>query len=345
MVNLQAIFEKSKSEKSFDLNDRVLIIDCTNSFIRIITSVPIFDVKKQNTGIIIAFLRSIGMNIRDFKASRCILVFDGVGGSVRRKEIFPEYKANRTGTVKHKGTEDGELSDDEIKENIKLQFERILTYLDCLPLQVVRVNNIEADDVIAFITKQYFEHSSNKIRIVSTDRDFLQLVNDRIEVYSPVKKKIYYPSEIKAELGIIVENYLLYRTLTGDASDNIKGIAGLKLKTIIKLFPDIVHTKLNYDDIFEYARNRLIKNKLYKLILNSKEQLDINHQIMQLAKTDISDESIKCITDVITKENNKLNKIKFLELLNEDSISSSIATDTGRWLYNTFNTLNSWSKT
>lgn len=345
MTNLQAIFEKSKSEKSFDLNDRVVIIDGTNTFIRIITSVPIFDSKKQNTGIIIAFLRSIGMNIRDFKASRCILVFDGVGGSVRRREIFPEYKANRTGTVKHKGTEDGQLSDDEIKENIKLQFERILTYLNCLPLQVVRVDNIEADDVIAFITKQYFEHSSNKIRIVSTDRDFLQLVNDRIEVFSPVKKKIYYPSEIKSELGIIVDNYLLYRTLTGDMSDNIKGIAGLKLKTIIKLFPDIVHTKLDYETIFEYCKNNLIKHKLYKLILNSKDQLDINHQIMQLSKTDISVESIKCITDVIINDIKKLNKIKFKELLDEDFISNSVATDTDRWLYNTFNILNSWAKT
>ena len=111
------------------------------------------------------------------------------------------------------------------------------------------------------------------------------------------------------------------------------------------MFPDIVHTKLDYEAIFEYARNNLIKHKLYKLILNSKDQLDINHQIMQLTKTDISDESIKCITDVIIHDIKKLNKTKFKELLDADFISNSVATDTDRWLYNTFNILNSWAKT
>ena len=71
------------------------------------------------------------------------------------------------------------------------------------------------------MTMQYFNSRAKKIRIVSTDRDFLQLVSDQVEVYSPVKKKLYDLAAIENEIGIHPKNYLLYRVLNGDDSDNI----------------------------------------------------------------------------------------------------------------------------
>ena len=71
-------------------NDRILIIDSTNSYIRIFTSTNHFSESGEFSGGIVGFLRSIGSNIRDFKPTRCILVFDGSGGSSRRKKLFPD---------------------------------------------------------------------------------------------------------------------------------------------------------------------------------------------------------------------------------------------------------------
>lgn len=345
MNNLLQIFEQNKQNKSFDVNDRVLIIDSTNTFIRVISSIAVLNDNGTNVGGITGFLRSIGSNIRDFKASRCIIVFDGKGGSLRRRKLYPEYKANRTGKFKPKQVEGFELNEDGIAESMKWQMQRTVMYLENLPVQIVCLDNIEADDTIAYICKQYFEDHSNKIRIVSTDRDFLQLVNEKIEVYSPVKKVTYTKNKIREELQIHPDNYLLYRTLTGDNSDNIPGITGLGLKTLIKHFPEVLHEKIEYEQLFTICNAKVAEKKpkqIYQTILDNKEQIDINYKLMQLHETDISAHSKMSITDIVDVDIKKLNKINFKKLISEDYIS--ISKDLDNWLYSTFISLNVWAK-
>jgi 5'-3' exonuclease len=89
MIDLNAIFERSKERRVFDSDDRILIIDGHNTFIRVISSVAALNIDGMNVGGITGFLRSIGSNIRDFNPTRCIVVFDGKGGSTRRKSIYP----------------------------------------------------------------------------------------------------------------------------------------------------------------------------------------------------------------------------------------------------------------
>ena len=69
---------------------------------------------------------------------------------------------------------------------------------------------------------------------MSTDKDFLQLANGRTKIWSPTKKKIYDEQAVFDEFGITAKNYIWYRVLDGDKSDNINGVRGLGLKTIKK---------------------------------------------------------------------------------------------------------------
>ena len=85
--------------------------------------------------------------------------------------------------------------------------------------------------------------TDSKVTIMSSDKDFLQLVDDRISVWSPTKKKLYTPEQVMEEYGIPSHNLLMYRIFDGDKSDNIEGVRGYGLKTVIKKLPFLQEEK------------------------------------------------------------------------------------------------------
>ena len=76
-------------------DSHLMIIDGLNTFIRVFSAVPALNDDGDHIGGVTGFLRSIAANIRQHKPTRCVIVFDGKGGSRRRKDLYPEYKANR----------------------------------------------------------------------------------------------------------------------------------------------------------------------------------------------------------------------------------------------------------
>lgn len=309
---------------------------------RVWASIPVISNTGEHIGGVQGFLRSIGSNIRDFAPTKCVLVFDGKGGSYRRKKLYPEYKGNRinSGTMRRDffSTKEDELL------SLRSQLAKTILYLDTLPVQVISVDNIEADDTIAYIANQLCT-DSEKVRIVSTDRDFLQLVNDKIEVYSPVKKKLYTPTEIQQEYGVLKENYILYRTLTGDDSDNINGVNGLGLKTLIKEFPQIVTDKLDVDTVIQLSEDSIKTSKkpkkIFQNIVNSKNIIERNHELMQLSDVNISGISKMQILEKFNAKVKFPNYYQFQRLAQQDAL---IFRDVTMWLYSTFNGLAAWSK-
>ena len=77
------------------------------------------------------------------------------------------------------------------------------------PITTLSIDNVEADDIMAYIANELYTEDENRATIVSTDRDFLQLVNNRISVWSPIKKKLYTPELMREEFGISSNNNLL----------------------------------------------------------------------------------------------------------------------------------------
>lgn len=336
-MNFSEIFNKLEQNKNTSKDDRILIVDSLNSFLRVWASVPQISESGEHVGGIVGFLRSIALNIREFNPSRCILVFDGNGGSARRRKLYPEYKSNRTN--KHNIRREGFSTVEEEQISMHNQMIRLHQYLELLPVQIVVVDNIEADDAISFITK-HFETQSKKIRIVSTDRDFLQLINDKVEVYSPVKKKLYNINELEEEFKIKHYNYLLHRMVEGDVSDNIPGVKGVGLKSLLKTFPQLNSELMEFEDLLRLSQEEPNPKGIHKKILEHKDELERNYKLMQLTEVQIGFDSKQRILNLINQETNKLNRLQFKRYLIEDRISTFKNVDD--WLITSFSGLNSW---
>lgn len=344
-MNLLELFDKVQSESFASINDRVLIIDGLNTYIRVFSSVAVISENGYHVGGVLGTLRSIAKEIREFNPTRCIIVFDGKGGSIRRRKILPKYKENRTGKFKLRREFFTTKEEEDLSR--RQQLVRVIQYLEHMPVQIICLDNIEADDVIANITMQYFNDKSSKIRIVSTDRDFLQLVSDQVEVYSPVKKKLYSLETIEEEFGIHPKNYLLYRIIDGDSSDNISGIDGIGLKSLKKYFPKIESEILNIEYLINESIERTTRQEnrkkinipsIYKNILNNRAILNRNMELMQLQDTDISSHSKVKILEILNQPVPNLDKFKIRQYLVEDFLYNSFK-DFDGWINGTFNKL------
>jgi len=321
-------------------DSNVLIIDGLNTFIRVFAAVPALNDDGDHVGGVVGVLKSIGANIRQFNATRCILVFDGKGGSARRRKVYPDYKGNRKNKNTFNRFKEFEAPENEA-ESFKIQFQRLIKYFATLPLTLLSIDNIEADDVIAYIAKQYYKGVDNKITIVSTDRDFLQLVNDQINVWSPTKKKLYNKERMLEEYGIPVENYLLYRMCSGDASDNIPGIKGVGLKTLIKRFPNIITEDLSAEQLIRAAQEQIddgSKLKIVNEIVSNKDILLRNFTLMQLAEVNIAGTFKDAIRDICDSQIPRLDRREFRRLFLEDKLYANIK-NIDNWLRNTWNRL------
>ena len=330
----------SKQDLPKNANDRILIIDGLNTFIRSFVVVPTVNEHGTHVGGITGFLMSIGYAIRNIKPTRVIICFDGKGGSQRRRKLFPDYKATRR--VKHRMTRINEFNSvDDERVAMAQQLQRLSQYLEQLPITVMSIENIEADDAMAYISQQIYPKS--QCILMSTDKDFLQLVDDRVQVWSPTKKKFYGRETISEEFSIESKNFLMYRVITGDSSDNIPGIRGAGTKTLMKRLPLLFdQDKVSLDNIFEYIEKNNDGTKLAKDILDSKDILELNFKLMQLEDVDISGRSKESINNICSQDIPKLVKPNFMKMLLEDSINMNIK-NPELWLKDTFSVLNTFA--
>jgi DNA polymerase-1 len=307
----------------------------------VFSAVPALNDDGMHIGGVTGFLRSIAAVIRKHKPTRCVIVFDGKGGSVRRKRMYPNYKANRANkTAFNRYKEFASLEDEQ--QSMKRQFGRMIEYLQCLPITTLAIDNIEADDAIAYIANEIFTEQENKVTIVSTDRDFLQLVNNRISVWSPIKKKMYTPNIMREEFGIDAKNYLLYRALTGDKSDNIPGVNGVGLKTMIKRLPIITENKqLSVEEFVEYASNAEKKYKVHETIETNSDTIQLNYKLMQLKDVDIAGTTKLLIQEKIREEINSMDVLNFKKMFMADKMYTVIK-DLDTWMSTSFNSLNAY---
>ena len=331
---------ENRPEKS--LNSDVLIIDGTNTFIRAFCANPALNDDGEHVGGIDGFFKSIGYAIRNLRPTRCIVVFDGKGGSKRRRKIFPDYKAKRKSRMRlNRIYEDMSIPDLESKSVLE-QLQKVAILLQSLPITTMAIDNIEADDTISFLcTEALAKDTTESITIMSSDQDFYQLINDKVKVWSPTKKKMYGPLEIFNEFGIHSKNYIYYKSLNGDKSDNIDGIKGLGLKTAKKCFPLLTEEKqLSLDDIINHAKdNRNGKLKLWAKVDESQDILIRNFALMNLMECEIPTSLMLNIQDMLDIKAEKSNIMSFTQLLKKYRLLGVIKNH-HIWMRETFDVLN-----
>jgi DNA polymerase I len=331
---------RSVSNEAIHSDDRVLIVDGLNTYIRVFSAVPALNDDGDHVGGVVGFLRSIAALVRQFKPTRCVLVFDGKGGSARRKKVFSNYKANRAVKTKFNRHEEFANIEDE-QASMKAQFSRMVEYLQTLPVTLISIDHVEADDVIAYLAQETFA-KSERVIISSTDRDFLQLISDRVQVWSPVKKKLYDKRSLQEEYLVHPNNYLTYRTVIGDKSDNIPGVNGVALKTLVKLFPELTEEpQVDVDMLVDKATQ--IKGKAAITLSEAKMQLDMNWDLMQLKDVDIPANTKLLVHDIAHRPINKMNQLEFKKMFMRDKLYTVIK-DVDFWLRDTFLSLTAYSQ-
>ena len=332
LSNVQPDFRKELSS--------ILIIDGLNTFLRSFTMINHLNPDGHHIGGLTGFLKSIGYAIRMSDPTKVVVIFDGIGGSNARRNLYPEYKANRNSSriTNHNIFS----SKDEESESINNQISRLIQYLQCLPVTVISIDGLEADDIIGYLANKFQAHDeTQKVTIMSADKDFIQLVSDKVHCYSPTKKKIYTPKDVLEEFGVSSSNFLNYKILMGDTSDNIPGITGLGPKKLIKLFPELIsNTKVELDEIISTSADKVDENKLYLSVVERRHQLLINQQLMSLNGSFLSPENKQLVKDAFNNSY-ELNIPIFLQLYHNDKLGESIP-NTSSWLTQLFGYPNSF---
>jgi len=222
-------------------------------------------------------------------------------------------------------------------ESLSAQLERLKDYLECLPLHSLTMEKLEADDIIADLALGA-SASGKQVTIVSSDKDFLQLIDGCISVYSPIKKTLFTKDNIIEELEVLPQNYNIVKALLGDNSDNLAGVKGLGLKTLIKEFPGL-NTNPNYEleDIYTVCEQNLDGKSIFAKIIHNWDRVKTNYQLMNLHEGQLDDKEILHTLNVLKEAVPPLQTGAFLHLLDIDKIEG-ITKNTEGWLEN-FRTL------
>ena len=312
-------------------NDHIMVVDAMNMLIRSFSLLKAMNPDGTHIGGIVGFLRSLGYVTRIFDPTRVIVVWDGKGGSANRKNINPDYKAQRaTARITHWGLYDTKQQE---MEALIGQLLRVQEYLECLPVTQLQMEKLEADDIMAYIAKQSSYSKVKKCTIISSDKDFLQLVDDTVEVYAPVKKKTFTKDNIFSELKVLPENYNIVKALLGDNSDNLKGVKGLGIKTIVAEFPKLLKEETNLEYIFKVAEEKLDGKKVFAKIIHNWKNVEDNFLMMDLHATSLDETEKEVVMEIMKTKVNKTQIGAFLAFLDNDNIEG-ITKNTVGWLDN-----------
>jgi DNA polymerase-1 len=331
----QDILDSLTNEKEdLSLNSKVFLVDGLNNFLRSFAMIQHVNPAGQHIGALTGFLKSMAYGMRLVRPTRVIVVFDGKGSSTNKKYLYPEYKANRG--LRRITNWDIFDNQEEESDAIKNQLLRLVDYLRCLPVDLISVDKIEADDVIGYIANKI----GDEVTIMSSDRDYLQLASDRISIYSPTKKKFYEPKDVLKEYEVTAVNFLTQKVLLGDKGDNVPGVKGLGPKTLIKNFPELgKNSMITLEQVLNKCKDSQVP--IMRKIYDFRSQLEINRQLMDLDEPNIPEEAQEEIGRMMENANKDYNPAEFTELYNEDQLGQSI-TNLPSWLFTNFKYLSEY---
>ena len=330
-----------QGEKSPEVHDRVLLIDGLNLFFRNFAMMNFVNEQGVHIGGLGGFIRSLNALIKQIHPTSVYVVFDGVGSSNNRKNLLPEYKSGRNLTRVTNWDVFDSLEDE---HDAKIdQIVRLIHYLKCLPVKTLSLDKVEADDIIAYLSKRLPEKHNSQVFIVSNDKDFVQLVDENVILYRPAEKEHYTPQTVKNKFGVLAENFIIYKTLLGDQSDKVPGVKGLGEKGVFKKFPELAQHRVTFDDLIKISADKYKEHVVYSRIVMEEERLRNTFKIMDLENPLIDDNDEEFLDFMIKEPTPGLNLEAFLLLYNEDGLGKLIK-NPDFTLNDVYKVLNSFSK-
>jgi len=299
--------------------ERVLIIDALNMFLRSYIVNPTIAKDGSPIGGTAGFLKSLQKLTREIKPTQIVVCWDGRGGSRRRKQKNPNYKEGRSPVRLNRNFK--VLTETEEKENKIVQMYKIMEYLNNFPVIQLVADEVEADDLISYICR-YSQFKSHQKVIVSSDKDFYQLLDETTILHRPVQKRYLNRKNIVSEHGIHPNNFALARAVVGDKSDNLVGVPGVGLKTIAKRFPFFADEKdVTIKYLIEFCDHQELNIKAYTAISENEQLIKDNYSLMQLYSPSLSIQTKQSVDWTINEFEYKFNKTETDILMFQDGIN------------------------
>ena len=296
-----------------------MIVDAYNQFIRGYIVDPSKNPNGQPIGGMRTFINILNKITREIKPDMIAVVWDGRGGSKKRRAMNKSYKAGRK-PPRTNWSQVG-LDENDIKDNKVWQQMRVIEYLNQTPILQFMEPEVEADDVISYIKNSPMFSDWQKV-IVSADKDFIQILDNKTLLFRPIQKEVLNINSVIEKYGIHPRNFAVARAMAGDASDNLSGVPRVGLGTVAKRFPFLKTDKDYYiSDILQESKNpENMRLKVYQNILDSEDVIRQNYDIMQLSSPQMSVQSKNRIDDTFQGFEPKYNQTEMRKLMIKDGV-------------------------
>jgi DNA polymerase-1 len=303
------------------IKGRVLVIDQLNLFLRNYVINP-SESQWGPIGGIKGTLQSLQKLCNDIEPDHIVICWDGAGGSLKRKQMKKDYKAGRAPLRLNRAFH--HLDEDEAKQNRFFQELRLIEYFNEMPVIQFRFDNVEADDIVAYVCQMSELEDCEKV-IVSNDKDFFQLVSGKTVLMRPVEKnRVYNSRTVINEFKIHPYNFALAKAMIGDKSDNLPGISGVGEGRIKKDFPQFnSDQQVTIDELLNFCRENqeISKRKMWKEVVDNERVLRLNYKMMQLYAPHLSIDNKKQIQEVMKDPDLAFNKINVMKMMMRDEFA------------------------
>jgi len=221
---------------------------------------PLINSRGENTGAVFGFINSLNKIKGDFDPDYMAVAFDTPKPTFRH-EKYPEYKSTRA------------KAPDELVE----QFPWIDRAVKALNISVISMEGFEADDLIGTLASEAQKKKDLEILIFTGDKDFYQLVNDKVKILHPKDYSVMDPEAVKEKFGVYPDRVIDVLALMGDSSDNVPGVPGVGPKTALSLVEEFGDLKT----VLKEAPSKR-KGKLAKSLSEFKEQAELSQDLVTI---------------------------------------------------------------
>ncbi len=215
--------------------------------------------KGEPTNAVFGYVQMLRSILKELQPTHVAVAFDPRGGTFRN-DMYTEYKAHRP----------------PMPEDLVVQWPYVLEVTRRFNLPLIQIDRYEADDVIATLARQA-ESEGWDVTIVSTDKDLMQLVGDRIRMLDTMKRIEYGADEVKAKWGVAPDRVHDLLALAGDTSDNIPGVPGIGPKTAVEL----LEAYGDLEGVLEHAPE-IKQNKRRENLIQHAEDARLSYQLVAL---------------------------------------------------------------
>ena len=298
---------------------RVLIVDALNAYLRAYIVDPSVSTNGQPIGGLKGFIKILQKLVRQTKPNAVVICWDGPNGSKKRKTMDKNYKEGRKPIRLNRSVHN--LTDDEELQNKIWQQGRVVEYINNMPIIQTMLPEIEADDVISYVKSSTMFKDWQKV-IVSADKDFIQLLDNKTLLFRPIQKEVLSLKTVVEKFGIHPRNFALARAMAGDPSDNLPGVPRVGLGTVAKRFSFLSSDKDFFlEDIMKESKSSKNKKlKVYQNIVDCEKIIKENYDIMQLSSPQMSIQSKNKIDDIFEGYRPHYNQTEMRKLMIQDGV-------------------------